>query len=454
MRSVRFPMMALSLGIASLLSEWAQASNRTEFDPAHATSEDSKSVVIRYGGTAMPLYSGSGEVRANSIAWISFSRKGGYLWRISRKQTGKTFRSVNGQAIAFALTLSELSSRAEPDQRAVVYRPEKHPDDATLESRDGFMVDQEYTVDVIDLKRALKFGLGKGPDGMGETRADRIRVLWSSFIQNALEGPINAASFQLAIWMLQYDDLELSSHFDEGVPFAIKSLAEEWVRHVKEADNTADRANLVALSRVDFVDQIVEVLPPSRDEIEAGTLETSWLDGLESPRGDDFWSNLAGSSLASTVNPVDRQILSYLFEPPTDFGSISDFGWGTSPGGGSAERSIGRRPGSSGGGGFGGGGGGFGGGGGSGFLPFLGFQDPSDLISNITDPPSYPPSAGTPGYNDFPTIPDLGPSIPREFPLAGPEFSAIPIPEPSSVAVWLVISLTLGYGMWHRSMTS
>jgi hypothetical protein len=192
-------------------------------------------VVISYGGFASPHYSGAGQVRINSSSsWVNLSQGGGFLWNVISNDTGIVLDEyVSGKLLTFCLELSETFSSG------------------------------TYNVDLISLDSAPKPGVGLPSTGMGTTKADQLSILWAKYIGDAMTSAANSAAFQLAIWMIEYDNLELSSHFGSGTPQTIKNLANSWVDYVKTAPSDAERADLMAFSKTGFQDQLVAVIPPS-----------------------------------------------------------------------------------------------------------------------------------------------------------------------------------------------
>ena len=98
------------------------------------------------------------------------------------------------------------------------------------------------TYDVIDLKDAPKRDSGNLVGGMGTVKAEKLGLLWSFAIEDALTSAANSSAFQLALWMIQYgEDLSYSS-----VNSSIKTMAESWVYTVDSIHGTGGYEAFVA----------------------------------------------------------------------------------------------------------------------------------------------------------------------------------------------------------------
>lgn len=196
-------------------------------------------LVMKYNGTASPHYSGGGQVKAGGSGWVNLSQGGGFSWTEIENDSGielitRNIGGIDEWILSFCLELTETFGKG---------------------THSG--------LELISLASSPKPGLGLPAEGMGVTKANQLQILWARYIEAAMTSAINSAAFQLAIWMIEYDDLQLRN-FESGNPLAIKNLASNWATFARSDDAfaNADRAHLMALSKTGFQDQLVEIAAP------------------------------------------------------------------------------------------------------------------------------------------------------------------------------------------------
>lgn len=421
-------------------------------------------ITILSRGFVAGNYTGPGEVSIDGQHWTPLTANSGHLWDLVRDEESvrRHYFQFDNQVVAFSLEVllpreGESQRDSEPDQE--LYSVGTNGNFPRPLDDQQIQLDHRYHVDVIDLEVAPKSTSEDLAKSLGEAKADRIRILWASFVEETLHDSDKAAAFQLAIWIIHYGSLQFNDEFHSETPQEIKELAETWVSVVDEADEETRRANLVVFSTSEFPDQIVELV--STDSPHGSkTLEAGYWDDRDLTGG-FAWSLNQNSDFGNpgamgSWNDMDRQLLTSLFPQLGPVGSGtggfgSSFpgaaGGGFSPPMGNIPPGRGGRGGMGGGGGFGGGGGG---GGGSSFTPGL----PGDSEFPIPFPPTeWPPINWPPDLGDIPDFPLPGPEIPGDFPSEGPVPAPTLVPEPSTAAIWFFLGVVIGYGWCYRRVS-
>jgi hypothetical protein len=128
-----------------------------------------------------------------------------------------------------------------------------------------------YTFALVCLENAPRPGSSQTGNGMGLTKANEIRTLWTAF-HGSLDGDDNkSAAFQLAIWKIEYDwgNGQSATDFTKGNFRAsdnggATNLASGWLINLTQPNSYIPDQNLMALTSDKYQDQLVSVpVPPT-----------------------------------------------------------------------------------------------------------------------------------------------------------------------------------------------
>lgn len=123
--------------------------------------------------------------------------------------------------------------------------------------------DNPIDFDIVNLEDAPD-GNGFG-NGMGDDRANLIRELWGRHYSSVTDRN-SAAAFQLAVWEIVYEDIDVNGldgtggdFFTGGLTTGIRNQANAWLASLN--GDTSKFATLMALTNDDLQDFVVPAVP-------------------------------------------------------------------------------------------------------------------------------------------------------------------------------------------------
>ncbi len=139
-----------------------------------------------------------------------------------------------------------------------------------------------YTYTVVEVGGVPSPGGSGVGNGMGTSKADQLRELWT-IARDQVQDSLTAAAFQLAIWEVVYDDdTSLSTGSFQAkkrnTGDLIPATAQNWLSQI---DGTHELANIFGMRNSGTQDQVFFQPPPPSPRTEAVPLPgAAWCGGL------------------------------------------------------------------------------------------------------------------------------------------------------------------------------